>query len=181
MAFERLDMKEAYCFGWAPGRKSWTDLAERSVAEGWFDENDPSRNPDGVRTTDVETAMAKDVDASYRSLATFYIDDLDDGTSWVLRFDNDSSMWDLSIRGCDKAPLPEQYEGFFTAELPKRIAIRCGTLLERARRIYSETLKRKLESGLMLEVNEVKLNRILFELENNRTMENVRSLKFKTV
>lgn len=181
MAFERLDMKEAYCFGWAPGRRSWTDLAERSVAEGWFDEDDPGRNPDGVRPEDVEAALAKDVDASYRSLATFYIKDLGDDTGWIMRFDNDSSMWDLSIQGYGKSPLPEQYEGFFQSELPKRIAVRCVTLLERANRIYSETLKRKLESGFMLDVNEVKLNRILFELGNSRTLENVRNLKFKTV
>lgn len=173
MAYENLDLKEAYSFGYMRNpNKDWVDIAEASVTKGWKH----------VDVGAMESGMAENVAGSYRKIATFYVSDPDTDYKWTVSFDNDSALWELTLDGQpDVEVLPEQKKEFFQSELMKKIAKQAAEWMLRGKKIYDEVIKPHLEHGELMKVEPAKLTAILFWLEDPRGywMQNFRSLKFR--
>ena len=78
MAFERLELKSASCFGWRPpsreggGSKCWFDISEESIAKRWND----------VDVRQLERDLAMNVETCYFNIARGEFVDLDTEFRW---------------------------------------------------------------------------------------------------
>lgn len=180
MAFESLELTSALCFGWRPPRlgddglkrRCWYDLAEESITKGW-------------RDTDVQ-AMSKDLAANVAS-SYFYIAqgefrDVVTGFRWRAVFVNDHMLWRLDMpKSPDTEILPADAAEFFKSKMFLKFAKRCGDLIDRADKRFRETVWPHVQEGEFLEVAEEKLERVLFNIETARFMNNLRTGKYELV
>lgn len=176
MAFENLDLKSAICFGWRPRFRSgvpvrsWCEIAEESITKGWR----------RVNVKALARDLAVNVDACYFYVAQGEFVDLDTGFTWRAVFVNDHMMWKLDLPGSpDAETLPEDADAFFKSEFFRKFAKRCGDLIDRARAEFTKTVEQHLEDGDLLEVDEVKLSRVMKDVDTKRFMENLRGCKYE--
>lgn len=105
--------------------------------------------------------------------------DLDTDIKWQLSFICDKSMWELVIEDSPDAEVSlDDKTAFFKSEMFRKIAVKSSDYIERAKKTYSEIVEEHLEKGELLEVDEVKLSRELFCIQNTGTMDNLRSGKY---
>lgn len=121
---------------------------------------------DGWKTVDVkkiESDLAKNVLNSYMKICQVDAEDLDSKTIWHAEFNNDLGSWQVSIANSPEAvPEEEDITGFLQSSFFKEFAINAGQTIDKAVRVYNEVLDSHLEEGELLEVDEVKLARILY-------------------
>lgn len=110
---------------------------------------------------------------------SFDVEDLDNEIIWHASFLNDKGLWELEIANSPQAEVePSQMADFFGSNEFKRIAKRAGWFLEEAKHLLIDVVMAKLETGELLDVDEVKLSAIMHWLSNKQFMENLRSGKF---
>ena len=164
--FDNLDLKRISVFG---ARETWTKLAAQSKTLGWT----------GISKTALEKSLAQAVDSSYFRIVSFDVEDLDNEITWHASFLNDKGLWELEIANSPQADVePSQMADFFGSDEFKRIAKRTGWFLEEAKHLLIDVIMAKLETGELLDVDEVKLSAIMHWLSNKQFMENLRSGKF---
>ena len=176
MAFERLTLKSALCFGWSPPSATgpagcWYDIAEQSVTKGWR----------GVDVGALEKDLAANVDASYFYICQGEFQDFDTDFRWRAVFVNDHAMWRLDMPGQDIDIIPEDAKEFFGSEYFKKFSKRCGDLIDRAKARYWKTVDPRLKAGDLLQVAPEKLERILHDVDVKHFMENLRNGKYELV
>jgi len=173
MAFERLELKNASCFGWSVpdgnGMAGWVDYARRCVSMGWTKES----------AAEIDRNLAVDVSRSFERLAAGDFFDLDSGMKYSAYFDSSKTLWFLELTGSPKAEvLDEDCQGFFGSKEFGRFARRCATLATEGAKIYADVVQEHLENGELLKVNEQKLAWILKDLGIGRFVDNLRSCRF---
>lgn len=175
MSFENLELTKAECFGWKtlsgdfPG---WVDVARQLRDIGWGSGSEQA-------VAELRKDLAADVVKSYRDICRFTVKDLDTDVVWDLAFVNDKQLWSLTLRG-DARPLPEDLDGFFRSELFGQIARSASDRLRRAADVYDELVDERVEDGLLLDVDEVKLSAIMYWLRSKEFIENLLKGKHMT-
>lgn len=178
MAFEKLQLTSALCFGWRPPVlgagavpvKCWYDVAEESITKGWRDSN----------VADMENDLAQNVDSSYFYVAQGEFEDLVTGFKWRTVFVNDHMLWKLDMpKSPNTEALPQDAEEFFKSKMFLKFAKRCGDLIDRADKMFRNIVEEHLKNGEFLQVSEPKLERILFDIETSRFMANLRTGKYE--
>lgn len=172
MAFENLDMRDAACFGWCPKGPdtNWYKVAQRSIDIGWSED---------IRAR-VEKDLAVNVKASYFYICEGEFEDIDTGIRWRCSFMNDHMMWQLRIVDSPDADVtPEDAKAFFSSEMIQKFAKRCGDLIARAAKQIQNLLEPYLETGELLDVDEIKLSRIMDCVDKEYFMDNLRTRKFE--
>lgn len=168
--FDNLDLKSISIFG---GKKTeeqvWSKLAEQSLTLGWKN----------IDVSVLSESLARAVDSAYFRIVSFVVEDLDTEFKWHASFLNGKGLWDLEIFDSPKADIePVEMKEFFGSETFKKIAKKAGWILENARKLLNEVIEPHLDSGELLEVDEVKLAAITHWLSDKQLMENLRTGKF---
>lgn len=169
--FANLDLREAYCFGWEKDakKKCWYNKSLEAKAVGWKKADVPG----------IELSLKQNVDACYFYLASFYFVDLDDEIKWHAFFDNSKGLWRLEIQDSPRAEIDsQQYADFFGSDLMKKAASRAYDLIKRAEKEFEETLRFHLESGELLQVDEIKLEAEMHFINDSLLMENLKACKW---
>ena len=172
MAFENLELKEAFCFGWCPRARTeaWYNLAIESVTTGWKNAN----------IEHIDQDLKTNVDTCYFFICRGTFEDLDTGMKWQAQYINDHGLWLLTLPEGDGAEvLPEDAKAFFSCEYFKKFAKRCGDLIARAVDCYHEVIEQHLTGGELMSVDPVKLERIMFVAENAKMTDNLRNGKYE--
>ena len=173
MAFERLDLRGASCFGWSPvdreGDAGWVSVARRCVSDGWSE----------AAARKIDKGLAADVALSFGRIASGRFVDLASQVRYRAYFDNSRGLWFLEIVDSPKAePLDSDLQGFFGSDEVAAFARRCAQLALQAKDTYEEVVKEHLEKGELLDVNEQKLEWILRDLGVGRFVDNLRGRRF---
>jgi len=172
--FDLLDLKSIAVFGSrrVPGSKlTWIDLAEQGKTFGW--------SKDGFDRRGLEESLARDVDSSYFRAVSFAAEDLGSEIKWHASFINDKGLWELEIVDSPRAEIePSQMKDFFSSDLFKKTAKIASAKLETARSLIQEVIQQHLESGELLDVDEVKLAALVHWMSDKQWMENLRTGKF---
>ena len=172
MAFENLDLREVYCFGFCPraSTTSWVNLADQSVTRGW-------KHSDVAR---IDYDLKTNVDACYFFICQGTFVDLDTQIRWRARFENIHSLWQLElVDGKGAEVLPEDAEAFFGCDYFKKFSKRCGDKIDRAVEIYRKIAERRVQEGDLMKVDPVKLEAILTVAETKHAMLNLRNGKYE--
>ena len=173
MAFEHLVLEKAICFGWrpeGPTGKCWYDLAQESITLGW-------------RAVDVK-AMSRDlsrgVDACCFNIAQGWFKDVVTGFGWHAAFVNDHMLWKLDMPDSPNTEaLPQDAKDFFASKSFLKFSKRCGDFIDRADKMYRNVVWQHVQDGEFLDVAEEKLERIIFDIETARFMDNLRKGKYE--
>lgn len=174
MAFEGLELTQGFCFGAVssnPVKKaeSWVSISELSETRGWRD----------VDVGRLEESLASDVDQSYASVATGFFHDVESDMKWTARFSNDRALWELTLEGQpDVEVTPDQKKEFFGSEAAKAFAARVCQFFARAKRQWDKVIDYRMGQGELLKVDPIKSERVIWVLNDERSMENLRTLKF---
>lgn len=171
MAFENLDLRKDACFGRTPeeNRPGWVQLAEMSISEGW----------DRIDVKKLERDLTTNVFNSYFKICEFDAEDLDTGIVWHAEFNNDLGMWKVAIAESPDAEVEaEDIDALVKSEMFTDFAMNAGQTIDKAVRIYNEVIDAHLEDGDLLEVDEIKLARILFSVDLKWWMDNLRQGKY---
>lgn len=168
--FQNLQLVEAFCFGWCTRAADlcWANIADGSVSKGW-------KNSD-IQRLDVD--LKKNVDACYFFPCQGVFEDIDTGFRWRAAFVADHMMWKLEILGGSEV-LPEDAKAFFGCDYFKKFSKRCGDLIDRARKIYVDVVDPHLKSGELMQVDPIKLDRIIHDTGVTRFMDNLRGGKYE--
>lgn len=168
--FAGLDLRYAKCFGYSvPEQKNWKFLADQADDLGW-------KNIDFKQ---LEKNLTKDVEQSYMNIAYFKLTNVDDETDYILSFDNNKSLWSLSIAHSPKAELDvKERSDFFKSKIFKKIAQRTYDRILSAKQTYDKIVKQHLENGELLLVDVVKLDAILSFIETDHFMDNLLNGKY---
>lgn len=174
MAFNLIELSDWQCFGWTSKKDgpSWYDVAQKTIEHGW---NNTSDNLIGK-------SLAKNVKESYLNICSVTAKDLDDGRIWSVCFINDHGLWRIKLKDSpDTEVLPEDAEQFFKSEEIIKFASRCYNIIMRGAKCYNEIIRSRLEHGYMglLDVDTVKLDRILTDADTGRFMDNLRNCRYE--
>lgn len=167
--FSTLDLRSAKCFGYSvPRENSWQYLAVQADELGWGH----------IDVKQLERNLAKNVEDSYYSIAQFRMENVSDGLSYDVRFDNNKAMWTVAITNSPKAEItPEQQIAFFKSELFIKTAKHTYYKLIDALKAYNEVIQQHMSDGSLLLVDVVKLDAILHFLNSKHFLENLRNGK----
>ena len=170
MAFENLDLKAAYCFGYeSPLSACWQRIAQETVTTGWTRE----------KAKAIEESLKKNVDSSYQKICMYKLVDLDTDITWQVSFICQKSMWELVIADSPDAEVSlDEKQEFFKSEMFRKVAVKSSDYIEAAKKTFKDIVQAHLENGEMLKVDEVKLAAIDFCIQNSGSMDNLRSGKF---
>lgn len=171
MAFENLDIRENACFGRTPEemKPGWVQAAEMSITEGW----------NKIDVEKLERDLQTNVANSYFKICEFDAEDLDTGILWHAEFNNDLGMWKASIAGSPEAEVTtEDADALFKSPAFIDFAMNAGQTIDKAMNIYNLVVDQHLENGDLLEVDEIKLARILFCIDLKWWMDNLRQGKY---
>ena len=173
MAFERLDLKDAQCFGWDPPDSEtlcgWSAVARHCLTFGWS----------GKYAKKIDEGLAADVAKSYTRLAQGRFVDLDTGMRYRAWFENSKALWFLEIVDSPKAKvLDDDLAGFFSSEQASKFARRCAELALGARDIYRKVVEDHLVHGELMKPDPVKLDEILRKLDVGRFVDNLRERRY---
>lgn len=138
------------------------------MSKGW-------KNSD-IQRLDVD--LKKNVDACYFFPCQGVFEDIDTGFRWRAAFVADHMMWKLEILGGSEV-LPEDAKAFFGCDYFKKFSKRCGDLIDRARKIYTGIVDPHLKSGELMQVDPIKLDRIIHDTGVTRFMDNLRNCKYE--
>ena len=165
---KNFDLTFVECFGFtSPRAKSWTKLADRAFTDG------------GAQAKkDLEKSLANNIEASYYRLVGVGVKDLDTDTEYFVSFNNGKKLWDMEISGSKEAEvLPEDKDAFFKSDVFKKVLKQASTDLDRALKTYEEVVKQHIEAGELMEVDETKLERVIFDCNDKLLMKNLKSGK----
>ena len=87
-------------------------------------------------------------------------------------------MWKLELLGGGEV-LPEDDKACFGCDYFKKFSKRCGDLIDRARKIYVDIVEQHLMEGELMQVDPVKLDRIIHDTGVTRFMDNLRGGKYE--
>ena len=166
--FAGLDLRAARCFGSIPGQ-NWKELADQAedVGYGLIDKEK------------LEKSLAKDVEKSYLKIAQFKLENVDDGMSYSLYFDNNKALWKLEILDSPKAEMTVEERGnFFKSDMFKKISKKTYYRLLDAQKTFNKNVRRAFENGEMLLVDAVKLEAILDFLDKDYFLKNLLTGKY---
>lgn len=169
--FDNLDLKKIYVFGQESNASEncWYNLSLKAKTIGWKK----------IDVKQIELSLKRNVDACYFYLASLYFVDLDDDTRYHAFFDSNKGLWRLEIEDSPDADLDiQQISDFFKSNEMQKAAKQCYDIIIRAKKEYDESLKTHIESGELLEVDEVKLSAILYFINQDITMQNLRTCKW---
>lgn len=168
--FQNIQLIDVYCFGFCPNAADlcWANIADGSVSKGW-------KNSD-VQRLDVD--LKKNVDACYFFPCQGTFEDIDTGFRWRAAFVADHMMWKIQLIGGEEV-LPEDAKAFFGCDYFKKFAKRCGDLIDRARKIYVDIVDQHLKNGELMQVDPIKLDRIIHDTGVTRFMDNLRNCKYE--
>lgn len=165
---KNFDLTFVECFGFtSPRAKSWTKLADRAFTDG----GEQAKK-------DLEKSLANNIEASYYRLVGIGVKDLDTDTEYFVSFVNGKKLWDMEISGSKEAEvLPEDKDAFFKSDVFKKVLKQASTDLDRALKTYEEVVKQHIEAGELMEVDETKLERVIFDCNDKLLMKNLKSGK----
>lgn len=168
--FAGLDLRYARCFGYSqPKENNWLFIAQQVNDVGW----------NHIDKIALEDSLTKDVEKSYSKIAQFKLTNVDDEMNYSLSFDNNKSLWDLSITNSPKAEIDIQERAdFFKSNMFKKIAKQTYNKLLIAKQTYDEVIKYHLENGELLSVDVVKLDAIISFLKTEHFLDNVLNGKY---
>lgn len=165
---KNFDLTFVECFGFtSPRAKSWTKLADRAFTDG------------GAQAKkELEKSLADNVEAAYYRLVGLGVKDLDTDTEYFVSFINGKKLWDMEISGSKEAEvLPEDKDAFFKSDLFKKVLKQASTDLDEAAKLYKDVVKQHIEAGELMEVDETKLERVIFDCNDKLLMKNLKSGK----
>ena len=165
---KNFDLTFVECFGFtSPRAKSWTKLADRAFTDG------------GAQAKkDLEKSLANNIEASYYRLVGVGVKDLDTDTEYFVSFNNGKKLWDMEISGSKEADvLPEDKDAFFKSDVFKKVLKQASTDLDEAAKLYKDVVKQHIEAGELMEVDETKLERVIFDCNDKLLMKNLKSGK----
>lgn len=170
MDFKNLDLRKIECFGWqTPRDKNWQKIATVASAKGW-------KNIDKKA---FESCFAANIEASYKTLMSAVIEDLDTSVKWQVVFDNNKKLFNLSIFESDEAEVTlEQKAAFFKSDMFKRLSKKAYDYIISAKDTYNEAVKEHVNAGELLEVDEVKLEAIIDFCNDQQLLSNFRLGKY---
>ena len=168
--FEGLDLRGASCFGYgSPKADSWTNLAEIALDKGWSN----------IDTKQIEESLLHNVEACYHMIAKFKLENVNDDMTYLLWFDNNKGLWNVSIEGSPDADLTiEQRAAFFKSDVFKRIAKQAYYIVTDAKKMYDKVVKQHIENGEMIDVDVVKLDAILHWIDQQYFLDNLLNGKY---
>lgn len=168
--FIGLDLRSARCFGYSsPLKDCWTVLAAQADDIGW----------ENIDVKQLEKDFTKNVEQSYMDIASFKLVNIDDDVEYSLAFDNNKSLWKLSIANSPKAELDIQERAdFFKSQMFKKIAKQTYSRLVEAKDIFSKIVKNHLDNAELLLVDVVKLDAIMQFIDTEHFMQNVLNGKY---
>lgn len=174
MAFKLIEMSDQVCFGWNSVKDGpcWYDVAQQTIETGWSDAADYS----------IGKSLAKNVNNTYLNICSGIAKDLDDGRVWHLSFINDHGLWCAKIKDNPNTEvLPEDAEQLFESNEIKKFSKRCYDIITRACKCYKQIVEPRLLDGRMgmLDVDTVKLERILNDANTGRFMDNLRDRRYE--
>ena len=165
---KNFDFTFCECFGFtSPRAKSWTKLAEVVFAK-----------KDKQALKDLEKSLKWNVESSYYRLVGAGVKDLDSDIEYFVSFVNGKKLWDIEIKDSkDAEVLPEDKEEFFKSDLFKKLLKQASTDLDEAAKLYKDVVKQHIEAGELMEVDETKLERVIFDCNDKLLMKNLKSGK----
>ena len=96
-----------------------------------------------------------------------------------MSFDNNKSLWELSIAHSPNAELDIQERAdFFASSMFKKIAKKTYGRVLAAKKSYDNIIKQHLENGEILLVDVVKLDAILSFIDTNHFLDNLLNGKY---
>ena len=168
--FDGLDLRKTLCFGYSfPKSSSWTNLAEIAQDKGWSN----------IDAKQLEDNLMHNVEACYYKIAQFKLENVNDDMSYMLWFDNNRGLWDVSISNSPKAQLTIEQRGeFFKSEVFKKIAKRTYYIIVDAKKAYDQVVKQHIEEGELLDIDVVKLDAILHWIDQAYFLDNILNGKY---
>lgn len=168
--FDGLDLRKALCFGYScPKATSWTNLAQIAIDKGW----------NNIDANQLEDNLLHNVEACYFKIAQFKLENVNDEMGYLLWFDNNRGLWDVSIKDSPKAELTiEQRADFFKSEIFKKIAKRAYYIIVDSKKIYEQIVKQHIENGELIDVDVIKLDAILHYIDQQYFLENILNGKY---
>ncbi len=165
---KNFDFTFCECFGFtSPRAKSWTKLAEAAFAK-----------KDKQALKDLEKSLKWNVESSYYRLVGAGVKDLDSDIEYFVSFINGKKLWDIEIKDSkDAEVLPEDKDEFFKSDLFKKLLKQASTDLDEAAKLYKDVVKQHIEAGELMEVDETKLERVIFDCNDKLLMKNLKSGK----
>lgn len=172
MNVDSLEAKTINCFGYTyPKTQDWKHLAEKSISAGWKN----------IDVDKLQKSLAANVLSSYKKLCEFKIVDLESDFEYTIWFDNDQKQWNLDYSNLkSKADIPpiEDRKAIFTCEMVKRICRRAYEKIIDGYKSLDELVLSHIESGELLDVDEIKLDRIVDLINDSSAMTNFKMIKF---
>lgn len=172
MNVDALEITSVNCFGYTyPCIEDWKHLADMSISAGW-------KNIDVKR---LHKSLAKNVIQSYDKLCSFELKDHESDFEYSIWFDNNQKKWNLDYSNLtSKADIPpiDDRKVMFTSELVKRLIRRAYEIISEAYELLDKIIISHIEQGELLDVDEIKLDRIIDLINDSYAMSNFKMIKF---
>lgn len=171
MNINNIDVQNIECFGYSePKEDCWLNMLRKAAGRTWK----------GVDLAKFEKSLASNVKCTYFRIAGITFTDIGTGFKYFASFDNGLKHWTLEMpESSPDAIDPKDVVDFFNSDWFKKLAKRCDQILTRALDYYKERVKPVLEAGKLLEVDETRLEAIVYLLEDPEVRKNLRMAKYK--